>query len=63
MAALLITQTRSPIGERREAREALATLGLKKIRQSVTREDTPSLRGQLRAVSHLVTVTEATNDG
>jgi large subunit ribosomal protein L30 len=58
MADLRITQTRSPIGHRREARAALQTLGLRKIRQSVVRPDSPALRGQLRVVAHLVSVEE-----
>ena len=43
----------------RRQRETLRTLGLRKIRQSVVREDTPSVRGMIATVHHLVTVEEA----
>ena len=39
-------------------RESLKTLGLRKIRQSVVREDSPSVRGLIATVRHLVTVEE-----
>ena len=39
-------------------RSILRTLGLRKIRQSVVREDTPSVRGMIATVHHLVTVEE-----
>lgn len=58
MAQLKITQIRSSIGSKRNQRETLRTLGLRKIRQSVLREDTPDNRGLVRAVAHLVTVEE-----
>ena len=57
MAQLKITQTRSTIGTKQAHRASLRTLGLRKIRQSVVREDTPQ-RGLLHAVRHLVTVEE-----
>jgi large subunit ribosomal protein L30 len=36
----------------------MRSLGLKKIGQSVQREDSPQLRGQLYAVAHLVQIEE-----
>ncbi|MUM18207.1 50S ribosomal protein L30 [Mycobacterium sp. CBMA271] len=56
MADLLITQVRSTIGSRWKQRESLKTLGLRKIRQSVVREDNAQTRGLLQVVRHLVTV-------
>src|SRR6187200_384215 len=44
MAELKITQVRSTIGARWKARETLRTLGLRKIRQSVVREDNAKTR-------------------
>lgn len=41
-----------------EAARILRTLGLRKIRQSVIREDTPQTRGLLKVVHHLVEVEE-----
>ncbi|AEV71302.1 ribosomal protein L30, bacterial/organelle [Mycolicibacterium rhodesiae NBB3] len=58
MAELKITQVRSTIGARWKARESLRTLGLRKIRQSVVREDNAQTRGLIRAVHHLVEVEE-----
>ena len=45
MADLKITQVRGTVGARWKQRESLRTLGLRKIRQSVIREDTPQTRG------------------
>ena len=56
MAELKITQVRSTIGARWKARETLRTLGLRKIRQSVVREDNAQTRGLIKAVQHLVKV-------
>ena len=58
MAELKITQVRSTIGAKRNHRESLRTLGLRKIRQSTVREDTPQVRGLIHTVRHLVTVEE-----
>ncbi|MGD9528230.1 MAG: 50S ribosomal protein L30 [Pseudonocardia sp.] len=55
---LKITQARSTIGCKQNQRETLRSLGLRKIRQSVEREDTPQIRGMIRTVRHLVTVEE-----
>jgi large subunit ribosomal protein L30 len=58
MAELKITQVRSTIGARWNQRESLRTLGLRKIRQTVEREDTPQIRGMIHTVRHLVSVEE-----
>ena len=57
-AQLKITQVRGTVGARWKQRESLRTLGLKKIRQSVVREDTPQTRGLIKVVHHLVEVEE-----
>ncbi len=57
MAQLKVTQVKSTIGEKPAHRESMRTLGLRKIRQSVVREDTSQTRGLVHAVRHLVTVT------
>jgi large subunit ribosomal protein L30 len=57
-AQLKVTQVKSTIGSKQNQRATLATLGLRKIRQSVVREDTPSVRGMIATVRHLVTVEE-----
>jgi large subunit ribosomal protein L30 len=56
MAELKITQVRSTIGARWKARETLRTLGLRKIRQSVVREDNAQTRGLIKAAHHLLKV-------
>jgi large subunit ribosomal protein L30 len=56
--SLKITQVRSKIGTRWKQRESLRSLGLRKIRQSVVREDNPQTRGLIKAVHHLVEVEE-----
>ncbi|NMI00435.1 50S ribosomal protein L30 [Pseudonocardia acidicola] len=55
---LKITQVRSTIGRKQNQRATLQSLGLRKIRQSVEREDTPQVRGMINTVRHLVTVEE-----
>ena len=58
MADLKITQVRSTIGARWRQKESLRSLGLRKIRQSVVREDNPQTRGLINTVHHLVEVEE-----
>lgn len=58
MAQVKVTQVKSKIGTKRNHRDSLRTLGLRKIRQSVVREDTPQVRGLIHTVRHLVTVEE-----
>jgi large subunit ribosomal protein L30 len=59
VSQLKITQVRSTIGARWNQRQSLRTLGLRRIRHSVIREDSPQTRGLIAVVSHLVTVEEA----
>lgn len=56
--ALKVTQVRSTIGSKQNQRATLLTLGLRKIRQTVVRDDTPAVRGMIATVRHLVTVEE-----
>jgi large subunit ribosomal protein L30 len=58
MSRLKITQVKSRIGSRRNQRDTLRTLGLRKIGQSTVRDDRPEVRGMIRTVAHLVTVEE-----
>jgi large subunit ribosomal protein L30 len=59
MAKLKITQIGSPIGRPKEQQATLVALGLNKLNRSREIEDTPSIRGMLRAVQHLVRVEAA----
>ncbi|MDQ1691328.1 MAG: large subunit ribosomal protein [Pseudonocardiales bacterium] len=58
MARLKITQTRSEIGSKDNQRQTLRTLGLKRVRDVVVKEDRPEIRGMVRTVTHLVAVEE-----
>lgn len=51
-----ITLRRSQIGRPARQRQVLAGLGLRRIGQSVSRADTPAVRGMVAKVSHLVEV-------
>ncbi|SES20359.1 LSU ribosomal protein L30P [Gracilibacillus ureilyticus] len=53
-----ITLKRSVIGRSEVQKATVQTLGLRKIHQSVVREDTPVVRGMINKVSHLVEVKE-----
>lgn len=56
---LRITLVKSPIGEKPKTRAAVETLGLRKIRQTTERPDSPDVRGLVARVQHLVEVEEA----
>ncbi|REE98140.1 50S ribosomal protein L30 [Thermomonospora umbrina] len=58
MSQLKITQIKSRISEKQNQRDTLRTLGLRKIGQSVVREDSQQVRGMIRTVAHLVAVEE-----
>ena len=55
---LKVTQLRSGIGFDKKQTLALRGLGLRRIRHTVDVEDTPSIRGLILKVRHLVTVEE-----
>ena len=56
MNKLKITLVKSPIGRLKKHRACLVGLGLRRIRQSVEVEDTPSVNGMIRKVSYMVTI-------
>lgn len=55
MAKIKITQLKSEIGGKKNQRETLRSLGLKRIDDVVVKDDRPEVRGMLNVVSHLVT--------
>jgi large subunit ribosomal protein L30 len=55
---LKITWSKSTIGCPETQRLAIRSLGLRKLQHTVVKEDTPELRGQIKKVSHLITVEE-----
>ena len=58
MANLKITQTKSAIGGKQNQRDTLRSLGLRRIGQTVIKEDRPEFRGMVKTVAHLVAVEE-----
>lgn len=56
MATIKIKQVKSKIGFPVDQKRTLLSLGLHKISQVVEVEDTPSIRGMIAKVHHLVNV-------
>lgn len=56
MAKIKITLVKSTIGEISAVKDTVKALGLRKIRSSREHEDTPTIRGMIRKVDHLVKV-------
>ncbi len=54
-----VTQIGSPIGREKDQRATLVGLGLNKMHRSRVLEDTPSVRGMIAKVGHLVRVEKA----
>ncbi len=55
---LKITLVRSMIGRPEKQRKVLRGMGLTKLNKTVELEDTPSIRGMVNNVSHLVRAEE-----
>ena len=53
---IMVTQKKSPIGRKSYQRKTLIGLGLNKIGRSKELEDSPSIRGMIGKVKHLVEV-------
>jgi len=58
MAKVTVKQTGSPIRRTKDQRATLAGLGLNKMGRTSTLDDTPSVRGMIAKVAHLVEVVE-----
>jgi large subunit ribosomal protein L30 len=58
VAKIKVTQTGSPIRRTDDQRATLRGLGLDKMHRTVEIDDTPEVRGMIRAVRHMVTVAE-----
>ena len=56
MAKVTVKQTGSPIRRTSDQRATLKGLGLDRIGRASTLEDTPSVRGMIAKVAHLVEV-------
>lgn len=55
-ATVTVTQVKSPIGRPSDQLATLKGLGLNKMNRTRTLEDTPSVRGMINKVKHLVRV-------
>ena len=55
---LEITLVKSSIGSTPRQRKTIQALGLKKIKQTVIKNDSQTIRGMIKIVSHLVNVVE-----
>lgn len=53
-----VTLTKSPIGYNKNQKAVVVSLGLGKLGSSVEHNDTPTIRGMVNKVRHLVTVAE-----
>ena len=62
MAKLRITYKKSAIGYARDQKDTIRSLGLRKLNSIVVKDDTPSIRGMLFKVQHLVSVEELRDD-
>ena len=51
-----VTQIKSAIGRKSDQRQTLIGLGLNKIGRTRNLEDTPSVRGMINKVKHLVRI-------
>jgi large subunit ribosomal protein L30 len=56
MANITVRQTGSPIRRTKDQRATLRGLGLDRIGRVATLEDTPSVRGMIAKVAHMVEV-------
>jgi len=56
MATIKIKQVRSRIRRPKDQKQTLDALGLKKMGRVVEHEDTPTIRGMIKKVKHLVSV-------
>lgn len=61
-AKLKITLIKSMVGRPEKQRKVLRGMGLTKLNKSVWLEDTPSIRGMINAVSHLVKAEEKSDE-
>lgn len=58
MSKLKITYTKSSIGYNQSQKATVEALGLRKLNQTKEHDDTPTIRGMVKKVEHLVSVEE-----
>jgi len=57
-----VTLVKSMIGKPEKHRKVLRGLGLRKLNKSISLEDTPTNRGMVNKVSHLVKLEESADE-
>jgi len=62
VARLRITWVKSAIGYTKDQRRTLKALGFHRLYETVEHEDSPSVKGMINKISHLVKM-EVVNDG
>lgn len=58
MARLRITLVKSPIGSLPKHRQTIRALGLRKMHQTVEKDDNAAIRGMVGAVGHMIRLEE-----
>lgn len=58
MGKIKITQIRSTIGRSKKQKDTMIALGLKKMHQTVEKENSPIIQGMVDKISHLVKIEE-----
>ena len=58
MAKIKVKQTKSRIGSPKDQKRTMDALGLRKMNKVVEHDDTPTIRGMITKVQHLVTIVE-----
>jgi len=58
MATLRVTWKKSSIGYAKDQKATIQALGLKRLHHTVEHDDSPSIRGMLHKVRHMVIVEE-----
>ena len=58
MSKIKVTQRRSVIDRPKDQKSTVRRLGLHRINDSIVKDDTPSVRGMIAKVQHLVEVEE-----
>ena len=56
MGKIKITQVRSTIGRPKKQKDTMIALGLKKMHQTVEKDDSPIVKGMIAKISHLVKI-------
>ena len=62
MARIQITWVKSAIGYKEDQKRTIKALGLRRLNQSVSHDDSASIRGMLNKVRHMVKVEETADE-